>query len=292
MPTFLLVPLLLAVDSLHFVLARLMLPHIDPALSPTYVLAIATIEVALYAVVTRRLDLSILRENIGLFLVIGFLVAASMTINYTVVEFIDPGTASMLTETGVIWGLLLGVLWLREKLNVYQVIGSLLAIVGVFTISFQSGDYLQIGSLLVVFSALMYALHAALAKRFGDQVDLLNFFFSRTICMAFFTFIFSTVRGSLAWPPIDAWPFLLLSGTVDVAISRSLYYVIMRRMKLSVLTIVLTLSPLVAVIWAFLLFGLLPTSREMIGGLLVLVGAGLVSYTRSAATPVKVTIVD
>lgn len=287
MPTFLLVPILLSVDSLHFVLARLMLPHIDPALSPMYVLSIASLEVGLYALITRKLDLSILKKNLWLFLSIGFLVAASMSINYATVEFIDPGTASMLTETGVIWGLLLGVLWLREKLKSYQVVGSVLATIGVFTISFQSGDYMRLGSLLLVASALMYALHAALAKRFGDQVDLLNFFFARIICMTFFTFIFSAARQSLAWPSASAWPFLLLSGTVDVVISRSLYYLTMRRMKLSVLTIILTLSPLVAVGWAFLLFGLLPTSKELIGGLFVLVGAGMVSYRRSVSAPIK-----
>lgn len=292
MPTFLLVPLLLSVDSLHFVLARLMLPHINPALSPMYVLSIATLEVGLYGLFTRKLDLNIVKKNIGLFLAIGFLVAASTSINYAAVEFIDPGTASMLTETGVIWGLLLGVVWLREKLKPIQAVGSVLAIFGVFVISFQSGNYLQLGSLLVVFSALMYALHAALAKRFGDQVDFLNFFFARIVCAAFFTLVFSTTRNSLAWPSANAWPFLLLSGTVDVVISRSLYYLTMRRMKLSVLTIILTLSPLAAVGWSFLIFGMLPTSKELIGGLLVLMGAGMVSFQRSRPTNINQTVLE
>mgnify|MGYP000461717648 CR=1 FL=1 len=38
-----------------------------------------------------------------------------------------------------LWGLLLGVLWLRERLKAYQAFGSLLPIAGVFTIRLQSG---------------------------------------------------------------------------------------------------------------------------------------------------------
>jgi drug/metabolite transporter (DMT)-like permease len=292
MPTPLLIPILLMVDSLHFVLARLMLPHIDPSLSPMYVLLIASIEVGLFGLATRRIIISTLFKNLWMYLAIGFLVAASMTINYTMVEYIDPGTASMLTETGVIWGLLLGVIWLREKLMTIQVWGSILAIFGVFTISYQPGNVLQISSILIVVSAFMYALHAAIAKRYSENVDLFNFFFARVCSIAFFGFLFAAMRDSLARPSAKAWPLLLLSGTVDVVISRFLYYVALRRMKLSVLTIILTLSPVVSVLWAFTLFRTLPSLQESIGGFLVLIGAILVNRYQSVPTPFEEIVLD
>jgi len=288
MPTLVLIPILLMVDSLHFVLARLLLSRIDPSLSPMYVLLIATVEFGIYGLVTRQIKPSGLLKNLWMYLIVGFMIASSVTINYSAVEFIDPGTASMLTETGVIWGLMFGVLWLHEKLNKIQVWGSILAIIGVFTISYQPGNFFQIGSLLIVASAFMYALHAAIVKRYSENLDLFNFLFIRTAAIAFFAFLFASVRTELTWPPASSWPFLLLSGTVDVVIGRVLYYILLRRMKLSVLTIILTLSPVVAILWAFVIFRMFPSPQEFIGGVLVLAGAVLVNrYRMEPDTRVK-----
>ena len=137
------VTVLLLVDSLHFVFARLLLPHISPAVSALYVLAIGTLEVGLYGLATRRITLKSLKPNLWFLLAIGLLVAASTNINYEAIAFIDAGSTSMLAQSGVIFGLGLGMLWLREKLTPLQIGGAALSILGVAVISFQPGDYLR-----------------------------------------------------------------------------------------------------------------------------------------------------
>jgi drug/metabolite transporter (DMT)-like permease len=64
----------------------------------------------------------------------------------------------------VLFGLGFGLLWLRERLNRAQLLGAAICIVGVAIITFQPGDYFRLGSLLVVGSAFLYALHAALGE--------------------------------------------------------------------------------------------------------------------------------
>ena len=56
----LLVFVLLIVDSLHFVFARLLLPHISPGVSAMYVLAIGTIQVGLFGLIRGRLHFGVL----------------------------------------------------------------------------------------------------------------------------------------------------------------------------------------------------------------------------------------
>ncbi len=276
---------LLVVDSLHFVLARLLLPHISPGISAMYVLLIATLEIGLFAVLTRRLRWQNLRDNLGFFLVVGLLIAVSTNINYEAVAYIDPGTATLLAQTGTIWALLLGVFWLREKLNPAQLAGAALAILGVLIMTYQAGDYLRLGSFLVLGSAFMYALHAAIVKRHGGEMDFTNFFFFRVLTTTLFLLTFSIARGQLAWPGPSAWPFLLLAATSDVVISRALYYLALRRLPLSLHTIVLTLSPVATILWALLLFETFPGPRQLLGGLLVLAGVSFISFHRTRARP-------
>lgn len=276
-----LILMLLVIDSGHFVFARLLLPQISPSVSAMYVLAIATAQVGLFGLVTGRLHLRALLGHPLFFATIGLLVAASTAINYAAVAFIDPGTAAMLGKTSIVFGVGFGLLWLGDRLSPKQVAGSLLALIGVFIITFQPVDYLRFGSLLVVSSAFLYALHAAVVKRYSGDMDLLNFFFYRLLLTTGFLLLFAVARQALVWPSPKAWLYLLLTGTVDVVISRSLYYVALRRLAMSVFSIILTLSPVAAILWSVLLFGTFPSLQQLVGGVAVLLGVLAVTLNRS-----------
>jgi drug/metabolite transporter (DMT)-like permease len=276
---------LLAVDSLHFVFARLLLPHLPPTTSAMYVLAVATAEVTLFLLIWDEIRFDLLRRYIWYFLAIGFLVAASTALNYTAVAYIDPGIASLLAKTTVLFSLGFGVVWLGDRLTLWQSVGALVAIIGVFVISFQPGDYLRVGSLLVVGSTLIYALHAVLVKRQSEKIRLAEFFLFRLLCTTAFLAIFAAGRQELLWPGAQTWLILLLVGTVDITISRGLYYIALRRLNLSVHAIILTLSPVMTVLWTVLLFGIVPTLQQSLGGLAVILGVLIVSVGKLRHTP-------
>jgi drug/metabolite transporter (DMT)-like permease len=272
---------LLIVDSLHFVFARLLLPHVSPGVSAMYVLAIGTLEVGLYALIRGRLHLKVLRRHLWFFLAIGILVATSTNINYEAVAFIDPGTASLLAETYILFGVGFGLFWLRDKLTRVQTGGALVAVAGIFIITFQPGNYSRLGSLLVLSSAFMYALHAAIAKRYGENIEFLDFFFFRLLSTTGFLLLFALGRQALVWPSATTWLLLALVATVDVVISRTLYYVALRRLKMSIHSIVLTLSPVAAICWSLLLFDTFPTPQQLLGGAAVILGVLLVTVGRN-----------
>jgi drug/metabolite transporter (DMT)-like permease len=275
-----LVILLLLVDSLHFVFARLLLPYLPPGTSALYVLAVATLETAVFLGLRRDIQFSVLRRHLGFFLLVGFLVAASTSVNYTAVAFIDPGTAAMLSQTSILFALAFGLFWLRDHLTAGQMAGSLVAIAGVFVISFQPGDVLRFGSLLVLSSAFMYALHAAVVKRYGGAMSFGNFFLFRVASTTGFLFLFAAGRGELIWPRGEVWLFLTLAGTIDVVVSRVLYYQVLRRLQISFHAILLTLSPVITILWSFFLFGARPTWQALLGGAAVLAGVAIVTLRR------------
>jgi len=278
---FLLVSAFLTLDSLHFVFARLLLPHISPGVSAMYVLAVGAVEVGLFGLLRRRLHFCTLTRHPWFFLSVGFLVGANASINYEAVAFIDPGTATLLSKTSILFGLGFSLFWLREKLTAIQMVGALGATAGAFIIVFQPGDYLQTGSLLVLTSAFVYALHAAIVKRYGGQFEFSDFFFFRLLCTTGFLFLSALGRRALVWPSPRAWTLLILVGTVDVTISRALYYLALRRLNMSVHSIVLAFSPAAAVLWSLLLFDAVPTVQQLVGGAAVILGVLMVTLPRN-----------
>ena len=277
----LLIAALLMVDSMHFVFARLLLSHAEPAVSAMYVMGIAMVVVGIYGVIQGKIKINLMIEHIWFFLSVGLLVAVSTNINYAAVAFIDAGTASILGKTSILFGLAFGIFWLKEDLNIPQITGALIAVVGMFVITFQRGDFLRIGALMVLGSAGMYALHAAIVKRFGQQMDFVNFFFFRLLFTTAALFLLAITRKSLVIASPATWGLLVLVGTLDVVISRGLYYLALRRLKMSIHAIVLTLSPVVAVIWALFLFNTRPNFQQAVGGVGVIIGVMIVMLNRS-----------
>jgi drug/metabolite transporter (DMT)-like permease len=271
---------LLLVDSLHFVFARSLLPHLPPETSALLVLGVGTVETAVFLGLRRQINLSVFRHHLWFFLTIGFLVAASTVINYTAIAFVDPGTASLLGKTSVLFSLGLGIFWLGDRLQRIQIAGIVLAMAGVFLISFQPGDYLRLGSLLVLLSTFLYALHTAVVKRYGDDIEFANFFLFRVAATTAFLLLFAVGRSQLVWPGATGWLLVILAGTVDVVISRVLYYLSLRRMNMTIHATILTLSPVITILWSLALFGERPGWQGIVGGAAVIAGVLLVTLVR------------
>jgi drug/metabolite transporter (DMT)-like permease len=278
----LLVLALLVVDGLHFVFARALHDRLPPVLSVLVVLSVATAQVAAFALARGQLRLATFWRHRWLFLAIGALVALSTTLNYTAVEFVDPGAASLLSQSSIVFGLALGLIWLRERLTFQQWLGAALTLAGVAIITFQPGDYFRIGSLLVIGSSLLYALHAALVKRFAGGLDFADFFFWRLASTAGFLGLAVSAQGVWRWPDGETWLLLGVAGTVDVVISRTLYYLSLRRLNITIHSLVLTFSPVVAGLWSLALFGVQPSAQALLGGLAVIIGIAVVTLRRES----------
>ena len=122
----------------------------------------------------------------------------------------------------------------------------------------------------------MYALHTALFKRYGGGIKLTDFFLFRLGSTTVFLLVVVLARDELLLPQgWQAWTVLLLAGTMNIVLSRALYYLALQRLDLSLHSIILTLSPVVAIGWTLLLFGIWPTAQQLVGGAAVIAGVML-----------------
>jgi len=272
--------ILLLVDSLHLVFARLLTPYLPPVTAALYVLGVAFVEIAVVMGWRGMIRWSVFHRHRLFFLTIGFLVALATTLSYTAVHYIDPGTASLISKTYTLFALALSVFWLRERFHWRAWLGAGIAVAGTFVISFQPSDLLQLGTLFVLGSNFAYALHAAVTKRYGDEIEFANFFLFRVGSTALFLFIFMAGQAEWAWPGWQAWGILLIAGTVDVVISRILYYLALRRLQMSLHSIILTITPVVTILWTWLLFDTLPTLQSAVGGAGVILGVLIVTTSK------------
>ena len=270
---------LLLVDSLYYVFARVLLSLLPPAAGAMYMLALGAAEIAV--LMRGRIDLGVLGRHGWLFLAVGGLVGVNTNMGFLAVQYVDPGTAALLSRTAILFGVGLGVVWLGERLSRVEKIGTAIALAGVIAISAQPGEYFRWGALLVVVSTLLYAVHSAVVKRYGGDIPFGEFMFFRVASVAVVLVPLAAAQGALVWPTPLAWAWLLFAATVNVVISRGLYYLALRRLDMSFLTIILTLTPVVTWVWSMALFGGRPTLQEIAGGIATLVGVLVVTSSRA-----------
>jgi drug/metabolite transporter (DMT)-like permease len=275
----LLVAGLLLVDSLHFIFARLLLPLMPPAAGAMYMMVLGTAEIAL--LMRGRIDWRAFWRHRGLFIALGLLVGVNTNMGFAAMRYIDPGTASVLSLTSIPLGVALGVAWLGERLSATELLGASIAFLGVLAISLQPGEYLRWGSAMIVAAAFLYAAHSAVAKRHGGDVPFGEFLFFRAAAVAGVLVMLVLAQGELMWPPALAWGWLLVAATVNVVISRGLFYLALRQLEMSFLTIILTLTPVVTWLWSILLFGGRPGRIELLGGAATLIGVLIVTSSRA-----------
>jgi drug/metabolite transporter (DMT)-like permease len=161
------------------------------------------------------------------------------------------------------------------------VVGAAVAVAGVAAISFQPGEYLRWGSLLVVSSTALYALHSAVVKRFAGEIPFGEFMFFRVAAVAVVLVVLAVGQGAAVWPSPSAWGWIVVAAAVNVVLSRGVYYLALRRFDMSFLTIVLTLTPVVTWLWSTVAFGGRPTAVEVAGGVATLAGVVLVTASRA-----------
>lgn len=274
-----LVLLMVIIDSLYYISARLLLPHVPPAAGAMYMMLVGAVAIVLG--LRGRIDWGVLGRRWRIFLTVGILVGLNTNMGFVVVRYLDPGTASLLSRTAIVFGVALGLVWLKETLTGIEALGALVAITGVVVVSFQPGNYLRFGSLISVVATLLYSTHSAVVKRYAGDIPLGDFLFFRVAATSAVLVVLVVVQGALVWPSPVAWGWLIAAALVNIVISRGLYYLILRRVDMTYLVILSTLTPALTWVWSIVLFGGRPRLQEILGGAVTLAGVLVVTASRS-----------
>ena len=114
---------------------------------------------------------------------------------------VSSGIASLTLQTQVFFTAILAMVFLKEKLTLWQILGALVAFSGIGLVAINTGgDVNTLGLLLVEFAALSWAGGNLVSKKIG-KVDMFSL----------------VVWGSLvAWPPLLLLSFILEHGKLSV----------------------------------------------------------------------------
>jgi drug/metabolite transporter (DMT)-like permease len=184
--------------------------------------------------------------------------------------------------------LALSIWLLRERLNRWEVLGSIVAFTGVvLTIVLQTdrshmmmtpvaGFQVGLGELMAVSGAIFLSIATIVGKKYLTHVPLSIHNTVRTglgtivyFCLALSMYGFDHFIGVLS--PF-LWQWMLLYGTVIVVVGQSCWNAGLRASSIATASLIGSFAPIVGVLAAYLILGEVPTRAQYIGGVVILLG--------------------
>jgi drug/metabolite transporter (DMT)-like permease len=182
--------------------------------------------------------------------------------------------------------LALSIWLLGERLNRWEVLGSIVAFTGVLlTIVLQTdqsnitpvaGFQVGVGELMAVSGAICLSMATIVAKKYLAHVPLGIHNTARTglgtivyFGLALWMYGFDHFMDVLS--PF-LWQWMLLYGTVIVVIGQSLWNMGFRNSSIATASLIGSFAPIVGILAAYLILGEVPTRAQYIGGMVILLG--------------------
>jgi len=163
--------------------------------------------------------------------------------------------------------------FLKQKISILVWIGALFALVGLYLLSFTDGLHLAWGDMLVLFSAVFWAIHVILIGRYANigSVILLSIIqFSTTAVLSLIVaFIIETPQ----WHSIsEAYIPIIYGGVVSVGIAYTLQVFAQKRVPSEQSAIILSFESAFAMLGGWLLLSEVVGVRSLVGAAFMLVG--------------------
>jgi drug/metabolite transporter (DMT)-like permease len=236
--------------------------------------------VVLFAVF-KRVHFKTILENWRKVAFLGLLSAAGAML-YTYGLFLyGPVNAAFLIQFTTVFTILFGVVFFKERFTRLETAGVLVAVAGVLILAYGNLELEIVSTLVLLGAALLLAFSNTLSKAYVKDLNPVALAGGNTMFMLPFIFVYAVLSGRLetAFPSVT----LIYSFVGAVAggfLSFILFYKALKVFEISKVATIRTVEPFLTAIFSFALLALMPTTNQLLGGALIVIGVVFVSLTK------------
>ena len=207
-------------------------------------------------------------------------------LTYTGLNIIDASSAVLLVMLEVPFGIVIAFFLLKEIPTVKNIIGLIIAFIGVFILTGApnlEGKY--IGVVLVLSGAFTWSLGAVLAKPLSKKIGAfalmtwLCVFSGPMLLLVSLVFDGNPMTYILS-ANINSWLTVIFLGFFMQPVGYAAWYYVLRRYPVNKVMPVLLLLPVSGLITSIFLLGEDPPKQVFLGGIVIIFGVGMILFTK------------
>jgi drug/metabolite transporter (DMT)-like permease len=282
---------ILAVFSwgISFVATKVALAYVSPTTVVWTRFAMGVVIIGFVVIIQGQFMLPS-RKDLAYFALVGFIgITFHQWLQSTGLQTAQASTTSWIVATTPIFMVIVGWLFLRERLSLLQTLGIFIAACGVILVvskgalgSILNGQFGTIGDLLILISSINWAFFSMFSKR-GLKAHPPN-------RMVFYVMLFGWLMTSIFFisneyylelqnVAFDGWISLLFLGIVCSGLAYIFWYNALKNLPMSQTGAFVYLEPFITLIVAAIVLQELITIGALLGGAAILLGVWLVNQT-------------
>lgn len=241
--------------------------------------SIASLFYLLYILIYKRSIFSMLGKiPLVLPLMAGVSQAVSTYLYMSTVKSISAGLAAILFYTYIVWVAVWGFIFKKERLKMPGIAGIVLALIGLaLVVGVSWGKISTIGIIMGLASALASSGVVMAGNETLKQLEPVVASAFISLFTAVPLFLFGSATGTLQFQMSSAaWLAAIASAVISCNIALFTFMAGMKRVGSTIASVLCTAEPVTAVVFSALLLSQKMTPLQLLGGLVILIGAILV----------------
>ena len=225
------------------------------------------------------------RDVWSLALLIAILEGLATVLFYLAIQKMEnPAVVSFIGNFGPVLVTLMGILILGERYNRWQLFGIVMALVGVFVISFNKGtnivSFFQPGSGYVLIASALFAVATITARKGRDRLDpeLMSTLRSFLLFVVFSVIVYVKELELGLEPSI--WGNLIIGSLLETLITIVFAYQALRYLEAAKTSLVISTKAIWLVLMAWIFLDTFPMVYELAGGILSLAGIAVITLKK------------
>jgi len=228
--------------------------------------------VVVIAVPSQRADFRSLGKYKKIFILSSILTSVSAVLWILSIRTIGIPLTSFLMKSQTLFSLLLGMVFLGERLNKWESVGIVITVTGGIIVAYQREFSLLVGTFTAIGAALCYSTLSFLVKKIGQDLNMHTVANLRALGVSVFLFLYLIATGTFHTPrPIDIM-YMALGGITGAYIAKACQFQAIKLIDVSRTTAVLPLESIFVVLLSYFLFDEIPSLIKLIGGAGIITG--------------------
>ena len=183
-----------------------------------------------------------------------------------------PPVTSFLMKFQVVFSVILGAFFLKERLKILEIFGIILTIIGGLIITYDTSIFELKGSMYAILAAFCYSCLFIVVRKKGANLNMMMVATLRSLGVSIVGILYLLIGGKFQFPTNIDLINMLIGGTCGAYIGKALQFQAIKLVDVSRTTAVTPLEAVFVVLLTFIFFDTIPSSIKLIGGGLILTG--------------------
>lgn len=221
-----------------------------------------------------------------IFLLLGVIEIVTTSTFYIALKTIpDPAVTSFLGNMFVVFLVLLGVIFLKERFTKLESIGVVITILGAFAVGYNGGhsikDFFVAGTGVVMINTFTAALSSIFAKKAVEKHPPTLINLNRTLFMFVFGAIYFAISDETFYLPTSALKNIVIGVVLGPILGILLIYTSYKYIEASRSSVFQGLKGVFVLLGTYIYFSTLPNTIQLIGGMGSIIGVMIMTLSKA-----------